>query len=183
MAQHPEAPALLSVAIHAIAPERILEIGTGSGGLSVLLALYARKTGADFVTIDRNECDPLAAAVIDSVPRRVPLRSSTGAWPSRVVCDVWAREYAVNEFLSNPGRVLLLCDGGDKERELRTFAPALKAGDFVMVHDYLGATEPEWRWVEIRLDRITDLLEEQALVPSYEYLERVAWGCFGKWER
>lgn len=40
-------------------------------------------------------------------------------------------------------RVLILCDGGDKPREMKTYAPLLREGDIIMAHDY--GREITWR--------------------------------------
>jgi cephalosporin hydroxylase len=39
------------------------------------------------------------------------------------------------------GPTLLFCDGGDKVKEIQTFHSFLRAGDFLMVHDYMPGLE------------------------------------------
>ncbi len=39
--------------------------------------------------------------------------------------------------------LILLCDGGNKPRELKTFTPYLHPGSLVVVHDWLTEVYPE----------------------------------------
>lgn len=48
-------------------------------------------------------------------------------------------EWSINKIrnkIKMGGRVLLFCDGGDKDKEFNTFCKYLKANDVIMVHDY-----------------------------------------------
>jgi hypothetical protein len=46
------------------------------------------------------------------------------------------------ELLLNK-RIYLFCDGGNKAREFRTFAPMLGAGSIISTHDWPGEIKPE----------------------------------------
>jgi hypothetical protein len=45
-----------------------------------------------------------------------------------------------------PGPLLLICDNGDKPRELALYAPGLRVGDCIVTHDYAeeGAAGEVW---------------------------------------
>lgn len=43
----------------------------------------------------------------------------------------------------SPGAVMIYCDNGDKPREMRTYAPLMRVGDYLRAHDYPGETTPE----------------------------------------
>lgn len=71
--------------------------------------------------------------------------------------DVFVAPEHVGYLISAPGRCLVLCDGGDKKREVRLFYNYLKEFDVIMAHDYLseifdedfdgldlGDFHPEW---------------------------------------
>ncbi len=101
-------------------PERIVEIGTGRGYWTTLLAIV---TGAPIITIDNQvrlqwECPVVPGSV------------------ERVVADVFSFD------LDLSGRIWLMCDGGNKDREMRTFGPQLESGAVLWVHDV--PTDRDW---------------------------------------
>lgn len=102
-------------------PARIIELGTCKGGMSILLKLYAMTAGVEFVTFDHvdKRKDPaiFAALAIDFRNRKF-----YGA--------------GVEDMIAGPGVTLLLVDGSNKPKEFNFFAPHLKPGDVVLVHDY-----------------------------------------------
>lgn len=100
----------------------IVEIGTYQGGFSLYLDAQARARGIEFVTFD----------VI--VPER--------EIPGFIKCDVFADPEKVLAWVETED-VALLCDGGNKPRELHTFTEALTPGSFVVAHDWMAETFPE----------------------------------------
>lgn len=77
-------------------------------------------------------------------------------------------------------RKLLICDGGNKPREIQTFTPYLNVSDFVAVHDYDIDRSTQrvrrcWGWCECQQSDIPYL---------YEWIEPVngfgqtGWGVF-----
>lgn len=102
----------------------IVEIGTWQGGFSWFLwaQTHARRIG--FWT-----CDAVA-----------PERDPPGYFER---LDVWARPERIGEVIeSMGGPVVLFCDGGNKPRELATFAPACPPGSVVVVHDWGTEVRP-----------------------------------------
>lgn len=116
----------------------IVELGTWQGGLSGWLWAQARLREMMFITFD-------------AVRPTYPIRYTGFAR-----CDVFRNPEAVEGAIHDFGEPLLLfCDGGNKPRELRTFAPMLKdPGSLVLVHDWGTETLPE---------HVPDILE-----PAYE---------------
>lgn len=57
--------------------------------------------------------------------------------------DCFYAENEIEGFIKNPGRTLLFCDGGFKEKEFNTFCKYLKKDDVIMVHDYYDDEKPE----------------------------------------
>jgi hypothetical protein len=63
----------------------------------------------------------------------------------------------IAEYLQQPGRSVILCDGGDKPAELRQMAQIAKPGDLILAHDYACDREhfhhamlgTRWDWCEI----------------------------------
>jgi hypothetical protein len=78
------------------------------------------------------------------------------------------------EMIASPGRVLLICDGGDKPKEFNTFSKFLKSNDIIMAHDYKvddahwrEATD-YWQWpyeFDTTYDMIKEGVEENDLKP------------------
>lgn len=94
----------------------IVELGTLHGGFSLYLAAQADNRGMLFRTYD----------VI--APQR--------AIPGFVRLDIFAKADAIGRYLSDYDPVIVLCDGGNKPRELRTFAPYLGPDSVIAVHDW-----------------------------------------------
>ena len=61
--------------------------------------------------------------------------------PGVVVADCFAAESiaAIAAFIAAaPRPILVYCDGGNKPREMNTYAPMLRRGDYLIGHDYPG---------------------------------------------
>jgi hypothetical protein len=84
--------------------------------------------------------------------------------PGFVQLDVWAQADEIRDLISEaPRPFVLYCDNGDKQLEVKTFAPALRIGDFLAVHD-LG----------------TEVFEEN--IPA-NFTERLNFGLTGFYEK
>jgi hypothetical protein len=121
-------------------PMRLIEVGTAEGGFSCVLRDHDVSRGVEIVTFDVVEAAPIEGVEV----RRE---------------DVWDEAGTLRAELGKPGRTLLFCDGKDKPREVRTFAPLLKSGDVLLAHDYardsrLGWADEKYLWgsgeVELR---------------------------------
>jgi len=107
-------------------PARIIELGTGAGGLTVFLGLYSYVTNCTVYSCD---------VKLPKDYRLVELLNTFGV--ALAAGDVFSdlrRE--IIGGLQHSGMSLLLCDNGDKQTEFKTFAPHLKPGDIIMAHDY-----------------------------------------------
>jgi len=90
--------------------------------------------------------------------------------------------------LMNRGRTLLLCDNGNKPKEVNTYARFLKRGDAFAVHDFGLSRQvfvetmrnKRWNFCECVLDDIEDVLDLGFERFHWEDLLSVAWGCFRK---
>jgi len=49
-----------------------------------------------------------------------------------------------NLVSNNSGLAMIYCDAGNKPREMITYTPLLRLGDYIRVHDYPGETSPEF---------------------------------------
>jgi len=160
-------------------PARLIELGTYSGGFITALALHARFIGAKVVTYDRSPADV----------QIVPIGRDLGV--DFRVADIWQSEEEIAQLITGPGVSYVLCDGGDKPRELATFARYLKPGDVIASHDYnsLEGTSmpiqegflPYWPWVEIRKAQGEEVAEQNALRPFYQdHFDMAGWLAYWK---
>lgn len=142
MQQHPNAVAVVGDLFQLFGPFKlIIEIGTGTGEWTNFLSMYGKVQSYDVV--DRRE------------------GQSNYIFHQQNVFQTGIKDvYKCN---------LLICDGGNKVNEMRLFAPQLKSGSLVMVHDY-GPTDT-WKWCEFRDTNIPDCIQQ---IKS-ERLKSVAW--------
>jgi len=154
---------------------RVIELGTGPGGLAVLLKRHCEAVGARFVTYDR-----LSAAV--------PLDRFTELNIDFRVKD-FSESFTVGEIareLQQPGVSVLLCDGADPARELSLFADYLKPGDLVLAHDYASSAEVYrrdiagklWSWCEVTDADLVEASERNGLEEILtETFHPAVWTC------
>ncbi len=125
---------------------RIVEIGTGYGGLTVMLGLWGVAHNTKMHTYDiRTDVDN----------SKVFRTLAIDAHIANVFDIDTTRE--IERCIQQPGTTLLLCDGGEKVREFNLLAPMLKPGDIIMAHDYWPDAESFdrevrhrlWGWLEI----------------------------------
>jgi len=107
----------------------IIEIGTNEGGLSLFFLGHAIQKKMNFWTFDIQQfgrvTSPLAKVM--SLPDHFVLGDVFGD----------AQEFLTSLLSDDNLRpTLLYCDGGNKVREIQTFVPFLKTGDYAVVHDY-----------------------------------------------
>lgn len=95
--------------------QSIVELGTGEAGFSAYLHLQAKAKGLRFHTFDR-------------------VRMDGHKQPGFHKLDVFADPAKIMAYHRSPG--VVFCDNGDKPREVATYAPLLKPGDLIVVHDW-----------------------------------------------
>lgn len=103
---------------------RIVELGTWWGNFSIYFLLFCINCEADFVTYDtvRRKNSRLKRLLgFDKHHRRV---------------DIFENKEEIIKEIQKPGRTILFCDNGDKQKEVDTFAPFLKSGDIIAIHDW-----------------------------------------------
>ena len=101
----------------------IVELGTWEGGFSCYLAEQARLRGLSFRTYD--------------------VRTPEREIPGFVHLDVFRQAGQVGALLREWEPLILLCDGGNKPREARTFSQHLGPESLVAVHDWGTETSEE----------------------------------------
>jgi len=156
--------------------DRVVELGTFNGAMALYLRRVCRDD-AEVVTFD-----------IDASLLMLPVDSGVDArWGDYFMEGT---QVDIRRLVSGTRRrVLLLCDGGYKQEEFRMFAPMLKPGDAIMVHDYAETLE-EYEEITRRIgwfdvadscwDGVRGVVESCGLRrhPMYEELKGVLWGAF-----
>lgn len=165
--QRPEALPFFAGFFQEIHVDRIIEIGTSHGGLTMWLRVVNHH--AQIISYDIREKGQFNLIRERDVDIRIQ--------------DVFtspAQEELTRE-IQKPGRTLLLCDGGDKIREFNFFSAALKPGDIIMAHDYsrdadtYKVTGAIWPWWEIAWKHIKDAAAAHDLVQIMPESEEVVW--------
>ena len=98
--------------------------------------------------------------------------------------------FEIKTLVKFGGRVLFLCDGGDKETEFKLYSKFLKTNDVIMLHDYEDSPE-EYEIIKNRIGWTTKsestyknlemYLENLNLSKfMYDEFKDVLWGCFVK---
>lgn len=113
--------------------KRIIELGTWMGGLSLFLYMQAKVRNMWFITYDAQDYNTPAYSIIPFVKK-----------------DIFASEEELGQTISSVP-TLLICDNGNKPREIKTFAPYVTSDSIIVVHD--------WK-TEIFPEDIPDYLEE-----------------------
>ena len=137
--------------LDAFPAKRLIELGTGAGGLSTYLALECIQRGMRFDTFDIF----LPDVAKSNVGKLIGLESMCH------VGSLWAETGDVlrDMLIAAEHPLILFCDGGDKPREVRLFGPLLKPGDLLCVHDYHNEFDDDQVPANVHVEKV---FEEQA---------------------
>jgi hypothetical protein len=117
-----------------------IELGTWKGGLGALLLGGAVLGKFTYLGVENNRAavDPDFGEMVDDVGYE--------NWAALWFLDVFNAS-TIEGVRQRVGRAngpaLIYCDDGDKPRELRTYAPVLRYGDYIAAHDYPSEVKPE----------------------------------------
>jgi hypothetical protein len=156
-----------SYAMERYPPRRIIEIGTCNGGFTVALGLHAYRIGAHLVSYD---VTPAPEESLAPLGRFLGIEFRTAS--------VWDVEAEIAGLIGAAGVSYVLCDGGDKRRELATFARYCKPGDVIAAHDYhvVGSQNAWWGWGEIDREDGTAVAAAHDLEPwLQDHFDTAAW--------
>lgn len=100
----------------------IIELGTSPGGFAVYLSKKALKTDTSFYTFDVRGITPKI---------KYTLEQNGGVFFKENI----NKNNRLADFIKSKSRVLILNDG-DKFNSFLEYAPMLKYGDYMFIHDY-----------------------------------------------
>jgi hypothetical protein len=129
-------------------PAIIIELGTGDGEFTNIL-----------FSLMKNRTDQFNIHSFDLYRDKAP--NAPGCYHKM---DIFKNEDFIANIIHKPVSILLLCDNGDKIREVTMFAKYLKRGDVIMAHDYAYDRESfnrlkYWRTCEITFADIKDSVQ------------------------
>lgn len=157
--------------------DTIIEIGTFTGAFTKWL-----------YTFKREDCELITFDITDE---NFKFHNNLNSKFKLVIKDCFSdkgKNLIINKIM-NGGRTLLLCDGGNKNKEFNLFSKYLKREDVIMLHDYQEdsisysaiQSELNWRYVaessyrEIEYSIKMNNLKKHLF---YDEFKRVLWGSF-----
>lgn len=181
--QHKDVFNVLEAMLTQIKPDRILEIGTAAGGLTLFFRHCLDRIGlssSPIRTFDIYQSDTHRSFE--------PYSTISVSYE-----NIFNKDYnqlikpeLVAEYISAPGTTLVICDGGNKVTEFNELSKYLKVGDYIMAHDYAESAEVFsnrivnriWCWMEINENDIRNACETYNLQPFMkEELQNIVWVC------
>ena len=178
--QKPEVMDIFPILLNKLNPLRVIEIGTGHGGLSMFIRDIL-PSSSDFYSFD----------ITDLSYHNSLRENNIKMFNENIYVDVvkdWNRLEVKSEWqeIFNITPKLVLCDGGHKKGEFNGLAKYLSPGDIIMLHDYCTDESTfenirVWNWLECKYRDISAVCEECNLQPyMHQEFLNVAWGCFIK---
>lgn len=179
--QHNDVAVIFEKLILEIKPKRILEIGTSSGGLTLLLRDLLDNNGlegTELRTYDVNNPQYLYQH-----KKNIDIRVKNVF--NHQYDDLVEKDEIVN-FITQEGPTIVLCDGGSKINEFNILSQYIKKGDIIMAHDYSKNYEyfeqniknKIWNWCEITESHIQVSSQINNLTPYMEEeFASVVWVC------
>jgi predicted O-methyltransferase YrrM len=145
----------------------VIELGTLRGGLTILLAELC---GSKLHTFDIKD-------VLSDSSKHILNDLNVSVY----VENIFDTD-TVKNLIRKEGRVLLLCDNGNKPKEVKLFTPFLKKDDVIMAHDYhlnknkFNENKHIWRHFEIS-EKDMNYKSLKSYEPYYNLFKKVFWGC------
>jgi cephalosporin hydroxylase len=140
----------------------IIEIGTDFGGLTNLLADIKISESAEIHTYDINKDRFI------SHNNKIQFHCK----------NVFSAEQEIKDLIQSEGKTLLLCDGGNKQKEFEVFHKYLKSGDIIMAHDYAPNAQA---FAEDYISKIWNWHEFQDSFADFKGLEPYMQNLFKKY--
>ena len=186
VAQNPNAERVFYDLFSVVKPERVLEIGSMHGGLTLMISDILNSLDLRNTTIrtyDIHEQKFLKPLVGD---RNIEIRTKNLFTKNYSDFKDMDSKNEVLNFVSDKGTTVVLCDGGCKKCEFNIIAPLLKVNDIIMAHDYAPNKDyfdnyiknKIWNWIEIQDSDIIDATAINNLQPYLQDMtQQAAWLC------
>lgn len=175
--QHQDYQAPFIKLLTELKPKRILEIGTGYGGLILFLRDKLNEIGLEDTLIKSFDINH----TYFDLPNLEFIKENL------FIDDFKLDRYdLIEDFIKSDGITIVLCDGGNKIKEFNQIAPLLKTGDILMAHDYVDTMElfeneykdKIWNWCEITRQDIEQITQLENLIDYMkEDFNKIVWVC------
>jgi cephalosporin hydroxylase len=165
-------------------PDRIVEIGTASGGLTLTLADLIEQMKLHCVI---RSYDIARHAGVTALLRNGVQLITVNLFDDTYRCfnqNATREVVSLIEFIRQPGKTVVMCDGGNKVAEFNLLAGVIKDGDHIMAHDFAWSenvfkSEIEnkiWNWHQISGDDVFAAIDKNSLKPFWSRdFEQYAW--------
>lgn len=179
--QHEDVASKFEKLILEVKPKRILEIGTSSGGLTLLLRDLLDNNG--FENVELRTYDVNDPQYLYRHNKNIDIRVKN---VFNHQYDELIEKHEIVDFITQEGPTIVLCDGGSKINEFNILSQYIKKGDIIMAHDYSKNYEyfeqniknKIWNWCEITESHIQASSQINNLVPYMEdEFSSVVWVC------
>lgn len=133
---------------------RFLELGCDNGGMSTYFALWCHNINADYQGFDKYKPRAYNGSPVKKLIRLDRKMNSGNLYTDKTVKKI-------TELIRRGGMSVVFTDCIDKPWEFKTFAPILKVGDVLAVHDWDRAIKDKWVMETIMKIKPFKLLYEQ----------------------
>jgi hypothetical protein len=116
---------------------RFLELGCDNGGMSTYFALWCYNIGAEYMGFDKYKPRAYNGSPVKKLIRLDKKMNSGNLYTDKTVKKI-------TELIRRRGMSVVFTDCIDKPWEFKTFAPILKIGDVLAVHDWDRAIKDKW---------------------------------------
>jgi cephalosporin hydroxylase len=187
--QHSDVLKPLEILINDIQPKRLLEIGTASGGLTLILRDILDKLQFNECTLRTYDINPDFDRCIlqDNIANGKNIDFRLKNLFNHPYSDLDpANEQEVKDYIKTEGPTIVLCDGGSKINEFNILSKFLKPGDIIMAHDYSPTMDyfetynkdKIWNWCELFDEDVSEACDNYNLQPYMsDDFTKVVWLC------
>lgn len=182
--QHEEIIVPFNKLINILKPKRVLEIGTASGGLTLLIRDL----------LNQNELQNTSVISYDvNVPEYLQYHLEEDSIIDVRIKNIFNHPYndiiekdEILKIFDCDGPILVLCDGGSKKNEFNLLSDFLRVGDVIMAHDYAkdhnffieNLHGKIWDWHEIQDSDIESCCNKNKLKSfMQDDFTNVVWVC------
>jgi len=182
--QNPKIIEVFEEVLNEVHPDLIIEIGTGYGGMTLILNDILTKLNLYSTNIKSFDVIPLNNLPSNYLSENVEL----------IINDIFEPSYddlndqfkdIIHNLIQSHKTTLILCDGSKNIKEFNVLSKYIKSGDIIMIHDYAKdqetfdnfIKEKVWNWFEVSEKDLEESSRKYGLEPFMESkLDSVAWG-------
>lgn len=135
--------------------KRFIEFGCDQGNTSIFFLLWCINLGADYIGYDKRKKEVYKKTAVQQL-LKLHGRMRIG--------NAYKKVDEIRELIQSKGKTVMFTDCIDKPWEFDTFAPMLKVGDILAIHDWDRAIKDEWaKGTFSDISPYSELYEEERL--------------------